>query len=238
VRIGAVDGGHALASFVLRWSTEEELTARRTSYGHMGATLGDAVLQAGLNYETVVRPRVRQIMSDFPEATTASAFLDVIRRVGPETVLRWNHAEKPRRLSALVTLLAETGVETEPILAQWLSSSENRSRIMSIPGIGPKTVDYLAILAGAESVAVDRHILRVVELVSGQHVTYQQASQMVVSASVLLNCSPSTLDGVLWSLLSRSRECEKSGNREQRLLPELAASLYPDDQDFVDVDTE
>jgi hypothetical protein len=38
-----------------------------TNYGHMGATISDAILQAGTKYETVVRPRIdriRKIYSD------------------------------------------------------------------------------------------------------------------------------------------------------------------------------
>ena len=32
------------------------------SYNHMGATIADAVLQAGTIYDTVVRPRVSRIL--------------------------------------------------------------------------------------------------------------------------------------------------------------------------------
>jgi hypothetical protein len=35
-------------------------------YGHMGATLTDAVLQSGISYETVVLPRVERILRDYP----------------------------------------------------------------------------------------------------------------------------------------------------------------------------
>jgi hypothetical protein len=33
------------------------------NYGHMGATIIDAVLQAGVNYNSVVRPRVKCVWS-------------------------------------------------------------------------------------------------------------------------------------------------------------------------------
>src|SRR5689334_4542304 len=35
-------------------------------HGHLGATLADAVLQAGLTYRTVVLPRVQQLKANWP----------------------------------------------------------------------------------------------------------------------------------------------------------------------------
>ena len=53
----------------------------------MGATITDAVLQAGLRYETVVWPRVQHVMT-IPEAATTSGFLAVLRERGGEEVVR------------------------------------------------------------------------------------------------------------------------------------------------------
>ena len=45
------------------------------SYGHMGATLTDAVLQAGVKYETVVRPRVLRWRASVVPAESRNSFL-------------------------------------------------------------------------------------------------------------------------------------------------------------------
>jgi len=56
-------------------------------YNRRGATITDAVLQAGLRYETVVWPRVQHDMT-IPEAATTSGFLGVLRERGGEEVVR------------------------------------------------------------------------------------------------------------------------------------------------------
>src|ERR1700739_2726243 len=45
------------------------------NYDHMGATISDSILQAGLTYESVVRPRIKHIRANYPEGRTTSAFL-------------------------------------------------------------------------------------------------------------------------------------------------------------------
>lgn len=45
------------------------------NYDHMGATIADAILQSGLKYDSVVRPRIKKIREIYPQANTTSAFL-------------------------------------------------------------------------------------------------------------------------------------------------------------------
>jgi len=45
---------------------EEKRT--RSTCGHLGAVLADSILQAGLNYTTVVRPRVLAILQVYPSS--------------------------------------------------------------------------------------------------------------------------------------------------------------------------
>jgi len=88
-------------------------------YNHMGATITDAVLQAGLRYETVVWPRVQHVMT-IPEAATTSGFLAVLRERGGEEVVHWTHTEKLGRMDAVAELFVADGVETEADLHFWL----------------------------------------------------------------------------------------------------------------------
>ena len=55
-------------------------------YNHMGATITDAVLQAGLPYEATVWPRVQHVMT-ISEAATTSGFLRALRERGGEKVV-------------------------------------------------------------------------------------------------------------------------------------------------------
>ena len=58
----------------------------------------------------------------------------------------------------LVGVLLENGIETEEELGVWLELPESIIRLHQIKGIKDKTTDYLKILVGAQTVAVDMHL--------------------------------------------------------------------------------
>ncbi len=128
------------------------------NYGHMGATLSDAILQAGIKYDTVVRPRIKTIRELYPEATTTRTFWQLLQKIGPKSVLQWQGDEKPNRVVALTKFFLSEGVETEDDLSKWLESESNKCRLFTIKGIGQKTADYMGVLVGSQTNAVDRHI--------------------------------------------------------------------------------
>ena len=70
---------------------------------HIGALFTDAILQAGVNYRSVVRPRVESVLMRFPEADTVSAFSKVLDRYGVREVLHWNNTAKIHRMEDLVS---------------------------------------------------------------------------------------------------------------------------------------
>jgi len=137
-------------------------------YGHMGATITDAILQAGTTYATVVRPRVGHVMRAYPGARTTSAFLKLVGREGVKTVLQWQDDEKPRRVVALTRFLLAEGVETEADLAAWLAVEANgrRQRVSEVSGavwryvrINQAEVDVKGASALAEVVTASRRSL-------------------------------------------------------------------------------
>ena len=79
----------------------------------MGATICDAILQAGTKYDTVVRPRVARVREIYPEATTTSAFRRLLREEGAKKVLAWRDEEKPNRVVGLTEFLIGKGIEIE-----------------------------------------------------------------------------------------------------------------------------
>src|SRR5690349_16832560 len=74
------------------------------NYQHMGATIVDAILQAGLKYDTVVRPRVRRILKSYPNERTTSAFAALLDAQGAEEIVRMRGA-KPMRVVTLTEFL-------------------------------------------------------------------------------------------------------------------------------------
>lgn len=176
--------------------------SERVSYSHMGATLTDTVLQAGLNYRTVVLPRVRYLLNAHPEACTTTSFWNVLCDVGPYKLLRWSHPEKMDRLMRVVDLLRANAVETESELSEWLASIGPTEQLLAVRGIGPKTVDYLKILVGMPTVAVDRHVKALFKLLGLEYRDYEDFRLVVCLAADMLSVQPQVLDGIIWQHVS------------------------------------
>jgi hypothetical protein len=83
--------------------------AGQARYDHIGALIADAALQAAIDFNSVVRPRVQRLLAAWPEADTVDLFLV---RIAADEVLDWKDAEKPARALRLANLLATEGVQT------------------------------------------------------------------------------------------------------------------------------
>ena len=130
-------------------------------YHHMGATLTDAMFQAGVNYHNAVEPRINKIKT-FESASTISGLQAHFRRVNAEEFFNWKGC-KPRNFLSIIDFLAQQSVETEGDLKDWILLPGSPEKLMDQPGFGRKTVDYLKILVGIPSVAADRHIFTFLE---------------------------------------------------------------------------
>jgi len=175
------------------------------TYGHMGAVITDTILQSGLNYRTVVQPRVKSVMSRYPTAQTTSVFLTVIQTYGASYVLNWQHPEKLNRVQNLTEFLIKVNIDTEEQLRNWLVYPANISSLLAIRGIGAKTVDYLKNLVGIPTVAVDRHIRNFVANAGIQCREYNEVRSVVEFAADLLNIPRCSIDRAIWSYMVDKR---------------------------------
>ena len=183
-------------------------------YDHMGAMLTDAILQAGINYETVVRPRAERVKSDYPEARTTSGFARILEQNGAEKVLQWKSGAKPERLLSLVALLLRSSIETENQFREWLQRPESRRVLMQLNGIKDKTVHYLFILVGGETVAVDQHLFQFLSDAGLPTRDYETAHKIINDAAGILGVRPSILDHSIWRYMSRrsgTKACAANG---------------------------
>lgn len=165
---------------------------------HMGALLTDCVLQAGLNYRYVVQPRVSRVKALYPYATRVSIFADVLDDVGAECVLQWRHEEKPRRLEQIVRILRSEGLETNFDLGRWLVSVGGQDVLRAVKGVGPKTLDYMRILCGQPTCAVDRHVMTFMQSAGLQPRNYEHAHALFTRCAEALSVSPALLDSAVW----------------------------------------
>ena len=171
---------------------------RRCTADHLGAVLADAILQAGLNYRTVVKPRVSRIESKFPCSARISGVMAIIDAGILSNFLLWSHPEKLNRFVGLSNIIYRNGVDESSEFAEWISGSSARDQVLSISGIGPKTFDYLCCLVGLDRIPVDRHIKGFVGeagvFVSG----YENIQEVVSYAADLLGLSRRDFDAWIW----------------------------------------
>ena len=191
-----------LAAHIRALPDFEVVEPRDAPYEHMGALIADAALQGGIRFDTVVKPRVQEILA-WPEARTTSGFLDVLTRRGPAAVLRWSGARTPAAALGLAELLSREGVETEEELRDWLAHDHAPARLTAIPGIGPKTVDVLRMAVGIPAVAVDVYLWRLLAEAGVEAKGYDAAREVFTGAAELLGIPPRTLDWSVWLRMSR-----------------------------------
>jgi hypothetical protein len=201
--------GEAVAKYVRSLADFEIVEDLALPYRHMGATITDAILQAGLRCETVVWPKVQHVMETFPEAATSSGFLRLLRERGGEEVVHRTHPEKLGRICAVAELFISERVETEVNLRRWLCGDEaqcrgNVAKLAAVRGIGPKTINYFKILCGEQDAAsaIDLHLMRFLELAGVQVRDYEHARGVIAGAAETLGVSTARLDHSIWTYMS------------------------------------
>ncbi|MDR5803735.1 hypothetical protein [Caballeronia sp. LZ001] len=170
----------------------------RATCEHLGAVLADSVLQAGLNYATVVRPRVQAILRTYPNLKSVSSVISMIRAGETGSFLNWRHHEKVNRFEALVAFLDAGGIEDVNDLRRRLMSEQFCESIQSVNGIGPKTVDYMACLVGIDSIAVDRHVRTFAKVAGVKNDDYYFLRKTFCCAADLLALPRREFDAWLW----------------------------------------
>jgi hypothetical protein len=171
---------------------------------HLGAVLADCVLQAGLNYRTVVRARIERIVNLFPEAATLVGTTDLVNRGAVADFLMWKHSEKIERFIRLVRVLENHKIEDTRELQTWLREQDCRDELLKINGIGPKTVDYLSCLVGIDCVAVDRHIKAFAKEAGVEVRDYDGLKRIISYAADLLGMPRRDFDAWIWQRLAAS----------------------------------
>lgn len=175
---------------------------QRTPYNHMGATIVDSILQAGLNYKTVVYPRVERLLLSYPDYKTTCDFLILIQTIPLTNLINWNNEVKINRIIELSWFLYNHSIETEANLAIWLEDSKNKQNIKQIKGIGNKTIDYLTMLSGKPAIAIDRHLFKYLEYAGVVIKSYEEANKIYSYAANQLNMTFYELDKKIWTYMS------------------------------------
>lgn len=178
---------------------------RNTPYYHMGATITDAILQAGLNYRHVVYPRVATLRTKFADYRTTSDFLILIQTIPLRELISWKNEQKIDRITELSWILYQSEIENEDQLLAWLRNTDNVLALSRIKGIGPKTLDYLKMLSGDQAIAIDRHLFRFLEMAGVCVKTYNEANSIYCQVAEKLRIDRYELDKKIWMYMSNTR---------------------------------
>jgi hypothetical protein len=180
------------------------------SYGHIGATIADAVLQPQRDYDTFVAPRTKRILANWPRDGTVTAMLSLLRSLPASEFLNYEDTEgsdswlahRVRRFCTVLNLLNREGIESEADLKAWLTIDSNLPMLYAVNGVGPKTVDYLKILVGVQGAgaAVDsrlRGFLGMSGIVTAPS-DYDTQREIINRAADILSVDRSVLDHSIW----------------------------------------
>lgn len=185
-----------------------EIVAMNIEYiDHVGAIITDAIFQAGLDYDKVVLPRVRNIFSNYPKYDTVSLFLELIKSKSPEYIFQNKNKSKSKTAIELLELFKLNNLETTDQIKTWIKKDENIQSLKAIKGIGLKTIDYLMLLLHAkQTVAIDRHLIHFLELVGIEVNGYDDAKRIIIDAAKCLNINESDFDYSIWRYMSRRKK--------------------------------
>lgn len=170
----------------------------RPTTEHMGAAIADAVLQSGLNYVSVVRPRIISIIQRHPRASRLSEVMRIVEAKHTSEFLGWQHPTKIERFESLASFLAQHSIEIAADLRERIGAPEFQRALRTIRGIGPKTVDYLACLVGHDAIAVDRHISTYAQRAGVKAGDYEFLREAFCSAADLLSMPRRGFDAWVW----------------------------------------
>ncbi|UWP97807.1 hypothetical protein [Aliiroseovarius crassostreae] len=200
--IAVLTAARKVADFASNQGLAEARLSKRLVCNHMGAVLADTVLQAGLRYSTVVRPRVTSILTQHPQADKIAALVGIISAGETGAFLQWSHHQKIARFERIVAFLDDEGVRDVEDLKQQYKTDGFGAALQKVNGVGPKSVDYLACLIGIESIAVDRHIRKFAMRVGVDADDYGFLKHVFCYAADLLSVSRREFDGWIWQVES------------------------------------
>lgn len=182
---------------------------------HLGAVMADSILQAGVNYQTVVFPRVTFILDQYPDAVDLDGVNQIIATGLLPSFLRWKHHSKIERFEQLAYFFSSRCINTTSDLSQSLSQAEFRADLLSVFGVGQKTIDYMACLVGLDHVAVDRHVRRFVERADVDVDSYQSVQSVVCYAADLMGSGYREFDSWIWQFESGNANIAKRANKRK-----------------------
>ena len=177
----------------------------REYYTVMSLLLIDAVLQAGMRYETV-QGRVSKFADENPKVQTVGQFKALIRKKPLGKILSWT-GPKVETLKRLINLLAGEKIDNVGQFRRWVVCGDNRKKLLNTKGVGKKTVDYLRLLVGDDGVAaIDTHLEAFLREAGVETRGYDDAWEIVKCAAQKLKMKVADYDASIWHYMRNKKK--------------------------------
>ncbi|MEU8003211.1 hypothetical protein AB0B66_18800 [Catellatospora sp. NPDC049111] len=192
-------------------------TAKR-GWDHMGGVLSDAALQRRAKYHRVVLPRVRDLISAWPDADTVTGFRRRMEHDSLAEVLRWTRPAKLQVIADLTDAMTDLRVDTVTDLRDLLTDDQLRpsavQRLRVVHNVGPKTADYLAILVGSDDhIAIDVHLFNFAAQAGVPMGSYDGLRRVMTEVSKQRGWTLASLDAAIWQHMSAASQGARRAQR-------------------------
>lgn len=171
-------------------------------WGHMGAALVEAALQRQRNYKSVVLPAAQAVKEAWPDAETTSGLRKRMQDHDLGKVIKYRSPSRILQVGQMAAVLESHKVETIDDFRQMLSDQQRgpvlRKDLDGVKYVGSKTLDYLEILVGISSVAVDSRLTRVTKAAGIERTEYDHLAAVIRVAAADRGWRPGDLDAALW----------------------------------------
>jgi len=168
---------------------------------NIGAIVIESILQSGLNYNYVVKPRIEKFYNKYESFYSLSQLDFLLQYNSIEDIMGVNNGRKKKALTDLMKLLFKYEVEYIYQLQDVILSPLFVEEFLSIKGIGNKTLDYLMILLGLDSIAIDRHLFKFLKEFDID-LSYSDSKKLLVKVAEEMDIDLTELDSFIWNEMS------------------------------------
>ncbi|MFD5469490.1 hypothetical protein [Streptomyces sp. NPDC127105] len=171
---------------------------------HMGAVICDASFHARRKYKSIIRPRLLQLQSAWPDAVTVRGFQARLATEDLGVAMNFKSPSRVATAHAITDLLVARGVDTRDDLRAWLDHQDNRAALRAVKGVGPKSVDYIGNLVGRSQVAVDVHLRAFAADAGIAGLRYEELRTIYEETAAILGHEPGALEHAVWRFKSQA----------------------------------
>ncbi|MCK5051935.1 MAG: hypothetical protein KAS53_09450 [Candidatus Cloacimonetes bacterium] len=197
-----IDDFNKLRDFINFFEFDLSSSSKISQTLNICAVLAEVVLQSGMNYNNVVRPRIVRILKNYPDLNTIDKMNNVLDFNKVQEILIWKGKIRIKRFLKLVFFLNEQRINSTDELKLWLSLTSNQNQLLELEGIGPKSLDYLKLLVGISTIPIDRHLSNFAEMSGVSTKKYDYLSNLYKQVCKYLKVEYHILDSAIWNFMN------------------------------------